>query len=705
VLTVTSASNITLSSGKTSLAFAMQTQFFVGGTDASGNAVASATWSTSNPDVITVDSRGIVTGKGLGSAQLTATAADGSSGSVGISVYMAPGATIPLRLGHNEEFGEPTDADASDDFIIHRPQYTVSYNPKRGGANWVSWNLDKTHIGDSGRCAGTCYSADTVLTNAGLPAYTTADWVSNVPGQTGYDRGHMAPSADWTSSEADNNTTFFLTNFLPQRADLNQGPWEVMEIALRDSVKAGREAYIIAGGIFTKGVGSGTLLNLGKIGIPDSTYKIVVFTPEGTGINADGSLPTGSNVIAVNMPNVTGIRNVPWETYKTTVAKIEKSTGYDFLALLAESTECRVEVRNCAPVAHITGTGVNGGIEGASLEFLASTSTDADNDPLTYLWDIDGVVVGSGATLSRVFPDNGTYAIRLIATDGSGAADTTTSSITVANVAPSIGVLAAGTVDEGSTYSGSGSFTDPGDDHWTATVDYGDGSGAQPLALAGKTFSLSHTYAASGSYRVTVTVKETDVEAATGSQIATVTVANVAPVVATFAGATILRGESYAATGSFADPGADTWTATVNYGDGSGTSAVALDGKGFTLQHSYGTAGVYTVTVAVADADGGSGARTAQVTVLSTGAGITSLASTIASFASSGAVQDGDAKWLVNKLDVAAKELAKGNAGPTRNQLQELIDRIDAARGAGRLSADTASSLTAYATRLLASMA
>jgi hypothetical protein len=143
----------------------------------------------------------------------------------------------------------------------------------------------------------------------------------------------------------------------------------------------------------------------------------------------------------------------------------------------------------------------------------------------------------------------------------------------------------------------------------------------------------------------------------------------------------------------------------VNYGDGSGTSAVALDGKGFTLQHSYGTAGVYTVTVAVADADGGSGARTAQVTVLSTGAGITSLASTIVSFASSGAVQDGDAKWLVNKLDVAAKELAKGNAGPTRNQLQELIDRIDAARGAGRLSADTASSLTAYATRLLASMA
>jgi hypothetical protein len=90
--------------------------------------------------------------------------------------------------------------------------------------------------------------------------------------------------------------------------------------------------------------------------------------------------------------------------------------------------------------------------------------------------------------------------------------------------------------------------------------------------------------------------------------------------------------------------------------------------------------------------------------VLAPDAGISSLASTIANLASTGAVQDGDAKWLANKLDVAAKELAKGNVGPTRNQLVELIGRIDAARLAGRLSADTAASLTAYANRVLASM-
>jgi len=41
----------------------------------------------------------------------------------------------------------------------------------------------------------------------------------------------------------------------------------------------------------------------------------------------------------------------------------------------------------------------------------------------------------------------------------------------------------------------SSTFTDPGADTWTANVNYGDGSGVQPLVLTGKTFSLSHVYA------------------------------------------------------------------------------------------------------------------------------------------------------------------------------------------------------------------
>ena len=95
----------------------------------------------------------------------------------------------------------------------------------------------------------------------------------------------------------------------------------------------------------------------------------------------------------------------------------------------------------------------------------------------------------------------------------------------------------------------------------------------------------------------------------------TAAVINVAPVIAAFAGATLLPGETYTASGSFTDPGADAWTATVDYGDGSGAGALALSGKTFSLSHTYTAAGTFTVTVRVSD-DDATASRTTPVTVL-----------------------------------------------------------------------------------------
>ncbi len=515
-VTVNAVSTVKLQSGKNSFALGMQTQFFYGGTDKSGAALTSVVWSTTNPSIATVDQNGVVSGKAVGATQLVATAPDGSVGSTGIKIYLAAGSS-GLRLGHNTEFGEPKDANASDDFIIRRAQYTVSYNQYRGGANWVSWNLDRTHLGTNGRCVGTCYSADTALVNAGLTAYTTADWVSNVAGSDGYDRGHMTPSADWTSSEADNNTTFFMSNFLPQTHDMNAGPWEKLENALRDSVSGGREAYIIAGGNFgPTGQGKGTLLNRGKIAIPLSTWKVAVITPAGTGINPDGTLPANSTVMAVDMPNDYGISDDGFEKYLTTVDQIQRETGYDLLALLADDVECRVEVRNCSPTARFSGA--TSGNEGQTLSFDGSTSSDPDaGNTLTYQWSIDGVPVGSGATLDHTFTDNGTFTVQLVATDNFGASNATTQTVNIANVAPTVAPLGTATILQGESYNATGSFTDPGADSWSATVDYGDGSGTSAASLSGKMFQLAHQYTTAGSFTVGVAVTDKDHGVGTGS--------------------------------------------------------------------------------------------------------------------------------------------------------------------------------------------
>lgn len=73
---------------------------------------------------------------------------------------------------------------------------------------------------------------------------------------------------------------------------------------------------------------------------------------------------------------------------------------------------------------------------------------------------------------------------------------------------PSVSSLQNTTLNEGDTYTASGSFTDPDSASWTATVDYGDGSGTQNLPLSGQTFSLNHQYTTTGVYTVLVTVTD-----------------------------------------------------------------------------------------------------------------------------------------------------------------------------------------------------
>lgn len=72
-------------------------------------------------------------------------------------------------------------------------------------------------------------------------------------------------------------------------------------------------------------------------------------------------------------------------------------------------------------------------------------------------------------------------------------------------------------------------------------------------------------------------------------------------------------------SGSFtdADLAGHTFTARVNYGDGSGTIPLALSGTTFTLAHHYSTLlTTYTITVTVTDNDGVSGSGTTTITVI-----------------------------------------------------------------------------------------
>jgi len=82
--------------------------------------------------------------------------------------------------------------------------------------------------------------------------------------------------------------------------------------------------------------------------------------------------------------------------------------------------------------------------------------------------------------------------------------------------------------------------------------------------------------------------------------------------------ATISEGETYESSVAFTDPGADEWTATVDYRDGSDEETLEDVGRTFDLSHTYSGngSGPFTVTITVTDDDRGTGSNTAQVTVV-----------------------------------------------------------------------------------------
>ena len=230
-------------------------------------------------------------------------------------------------------FGYPFDGDTTDDYILIKPQFKLSYCSQKNVANWVAWELNDTWVGPQERYSGR------FITDTALPSHFTRISHDDYT-RSGFDRGHLVRSKERTRNEEDNRATFLLTNILPQTPDLNRGVWLRFEdYCLQKATQENKNMYLIAGGIFTT---DSTLRGEGKVAIPDSCYKIVVFWPKGLDFR---KATRQLEVVAVNMPNIQGVRNHTWQQYATTVRKIEKSTGYDFLALLPDSVEQYVETR------------------------------------------------------------------------------------------------------------------------------------------------------------------------------------------------------------------------------------------------------------------------------------------------------------------------------------------------------------------------
>jgi endonuclease G len=99
---------------------------------------------------------------------------------------------------------------------------------------------------------------------------------------SGYDRGHLAASANHREVEIQNSETFLLSNMSPQHKDLNRKIWKELEKAVRklNAKKRILETYVLSGPIFDFNIKVSTIKPKNKNGItlpvPHSYFKSVL---------------------------------------------------------------------------------------------------------------------------------------------------------------------------------------------------------------------------------------------------------------------------------------------------------------------------------------------------------------------------------------------------------------------------------------------
>ncbi|HEY3438700.1 MAG TPA: PKD domain-containing protein [Actinotalea sp.] len=250
---------------------------------------------------------------------------------------------------------------------------------------------------------------------------------------------------------------------------------------------------------------------------------------------------------------------------------------------------------NVAPTAAFT----------SSASFLTASvdgsgSSDSDGTVASYAWDFGDGATGTGVTASHTYAAAGTYPVTLVVTDDKGGTGTVAHSVTV--TAPPVNQPPTASFTSSSTFlaaSVDGSGSSDGDGTVASYAwDFGDGSTATGV-------TASHTYAAAGTYSVTLIV--TDDKGATGTVAHDITVTANQPPVAAFTSSAVNLALSVDGSGS-SDPDGTVATYAWDFGDG-GT------GSGATASHTYLAGGTYTVTLTVTDNVGATGLTSSAVTV------------------------------------------------------------------------------------------
>lgn len=221
-------------------------------------------------------------------------------------------ATLPAQFtGYNRVKGDIR--------TVTHTGYTVSYNVANHCPDFVEWTLTGKRL-----AVEKASRTDEFTPDPDIPETPEARCYSH----SGYDRGHMAPAADFKWSYQAMEESFYTSNVCPQRNALNAGLWLDLEKACRRWAKYYGSVDIVCGPVFlTREVNT---IGDCHIRVPDAFFKVVLKQYKGRWYAMGWLMPNGETEGGMN-------------DYALSVDEVESITGLDFFRYLDDDEEKEAE--------------------------------------------------------------------------------------------------------------------------------------------------------------------------------------------------------------------------------------------------------------------------------------------------------------------------------------------------------------------------
>ena len=213
----------------------------------------------------------------------------------------------------------------NDDSIM---TYCYEFNTSQLHSNWVAYRFDAiTRQRNTTR-------TDAWSDDPALPS----QYRIGTGTFSGYDRGHICPSADRLYSEEANAKTFYMSNMSPQLNSFNTGIWETLESAIRTKGQSATFAdtlYVVKGGLVSSGQMLGYVSRSGgkRVAVP-KYYFCAALRKKGSTYNAIGFF-LEHKVYEADEKSLS--------LYVMSIDTLEEKTGIDFFHNLPDNIETTVE--------------------------------------------------------------------------------------------------------------------------------------------------------------------------------------------------------------------------------------------------------------------------------------------------------------------------------------------------------------------------